>query len=137
MNGLLAQDRLLAMLSGFFGVLALLLGALGLYGVTAYAVAQRRLEIGIRMALGAAPTNVIGLVLTRVGILVAVGLLVGVSMSVWASTLLGSLLYGVQPHDPLTLLGAAAILASVGGIAGFIPAWRASRIDPAGVLRDS
>jgi putative ABC transport system permease protein len=136
-SDLLAQDRLVAMLSGLFGVLALLLGALGLYGVTAYAVARRRVEIGIRMALGAAPASVIGLVLTRVGILVAVGLFVGVSMSFWASTLVGSLLYGVQPHDPLTLLGAAAILASVGGLAGFIPAWRASRIDPAGVLRDS
>jgi putative ABC transport system permease protein len=136
-NGLLAQDRLLAMLSGFFAVLALLLGALGLYGVTAHAGAQRRVEIGIRMALGAAPTNVIRLVLTRVAVLVAVGVLVGVSLSFWASTLVGSLLYGIQPHDPVTWLSAAAILAGVGGIAAFVPAWRASRIDPAEVLRDS
>jgi putative ABC transport system permease protein len=136
-HGLVAQERLVAMLSGFFGVLALLLGALGLYGVTAYAVARRRVEIGIRMALGAAPASIVGLVLTRVAILVAVGLLVGASLSFWASKLVGSLLYGIQPHDPLTLVGAATILASVGGIAGFIPAWRASRIDPAGVLRNS
>jgi putative ABC transport system permease protein len=136
-NGLLAQDRLVAMLSGFFGILALLLGALGLYGVTAYAVARRRVEIGIRMALGAAPTQVIRLVLTHVAILVAIGLLVGVSLSFWASTLVGSLLYGIQPHDPLTWAGAAAVLASVSGIAGFIPAWRASGIDPAEVLRES
>ena len=136
-NGLLVQDRLVAMLSGFFAVLALLLGALGLYGVTVYAVAQRRVEIGIRMALGAAPTHVIRLVLTRVAVLVAVGVLVGVSLSFWASTLVGSLLYGIQPHDPVTWLSAAAVLAGVGCIAAFVPAWRASRIDPAEVLRDS
>jgi putative ABC transport system permease protein len=120
-NGLLAQDRLVAMLSGFFAVLALLLGALGLYGVTAYAVAQRRVEIGIRMALGAAPTNVIRLVLTRVALLVTVGVLVGVSLSFWASTLVGSLLYGIQPRDPVTWVSAAAILAGIGCIAAFVP----------------
>jgi putative ABC transport system permease protein len=136
-NGLLAQDRLVAMLSGFFGVLALLLGALGLYGVTAYAVTRRRVEIGIRMALGATSTKVIGLVLTRVAILVAVGVLVGAGMSFWASTLVGSLLYGIQPHDPLTWVSAAALLAGAGAIAGFVPAWRASRVDPAEVLRES
>jgi putative ABC transport system permease protein len=136
-NGLLAQDRLVAMLSGFFGALALLLGALGLYGITAYAVVRRRAEIGIRMALGAAPASVVVLVLTRVAILVGIGMLVGAGMSFWASRLIASLLYGIQPHDPLTLIGAAAILASVGGLAGWIPAWRASRIDPADVLRES
>ena len=132
----IAADRVLAILSGFFGAVALMLAGLGLYGVTAYAVARRRTEIGIRMALGAAPTSVIGLVLMRVALLVAVGLLVGGGMSFWASTLVHSLLYGIQPHDPLTWVSAAAILASVGGIAGFIPAWRASQIDPAEVLRD-
>ena len=75
--------------------------------LTAYTVVRRRAEIGIRMALGAAPASVIGLVLTRVATLVAVGLLVGASMSFWASILVGSLLYEIQPHDPLTLLGAA------------------------------
>jgi putative ABC transport system permease protein len=131
------QDRLVAMLSGFFAVLALLLGALGLYGVTAYAVAQRRVEIGIRMALGAAPTHVIRLVLTRVALLVAVGVLVGFSLSFWVSTLVRSLLYGIQPHDLMTWVSAAVILAGVGCIAAFVPAWRASRVDPAEVLRDS
>jgi putative ABC transport system permease protein len=100
-------------------------------------VAQRRVEIGIRMALGAAPTNVIRLVLTRVALLVTVGVLVGVSLSFWASTLVGSLLYGIQPRDPVTWVSAAAILAGIGCIAAFVPAWRASRIDPAEVLRNS
>jgi ABC-type antimicrobial peptide transport system permease subunit len=132
----LAQDRLVAMLSGFFGGLALLLAALGLYGVTAYAVARRRTEIGIRMALGAAPAGVVRMVLTRVSRLVGAGVLVGAAISLAASTLIGSLLYGVEPRDPLTLAGAALTLAAVGGLAAWPPAYRASRVDPAEVLRE-
>ena len=82
----LAQDRLVAMLSGFFGVLALLLAGLGLYGVTAYAVARRRTEIGIRMALGAPPARVVRLVAARVALLVGAGVIVGAAVSLWAST---------------------------------------------------
>jgi ABC-type antimicrobial peptide transport system permease subunit len=92
----IAADRVLAILSGLFGAVALMLAGIGLYGVTAYAVARRRTEIGIRMALGAAPTRVIGLVLTRVALLLAVGLLVGGGMCFWASTLVHSLLYGIR-----------------------------------------
>jgi putative ABC transport system permease protein len=132
----LAQERLLAALSGFFGVLALLLAGLGLYGVTAYAVVRRRAEIGIRMALGAAPANVVGLVLARVGLLVGLGVLLGAAISLWASKFVASLLYGLEPRDPATLLGAAITLAVVGGVAGWLPAYRASRIDPAEVLRE-
>jgi predicted permease len=132
----LAQDRLVAMLSGFFGGLALLLAALGLYGVTAYAVARRRTEIGIRMALGAAPAGVVRLVLSRVSTLVGAGVAAGAAISLAASTLLGSLLYGVEPRDPLTLGGAALTLAVVGGLAAWLPAYRASRVDPAEVLRE-
>jgi ABC-type antimicrobial peptide transport system permease subunit len=124
------------MLSGFFGVLALLLAEIGLYGVTAYAVARRRAEIGIRMALGAAPAGVVRLVLGRVMMLVGIGIVVGAGLSVWASQFLATLLYGVEPRDPLTLVGAAGILATVGAFAGWLPAWRASRIAPAEVLRD-
>jgi ABC-type antimicrobial peptide transport system permease subunit len=131
----LAQDRLVAMLSTFFGVLALLLAGLGLYGVTAYAVARRRVEIGIRMALGAAPADVIRLVLARVSSLVGVGLLLGVVASLWVSQFVASLLYGVEPRDPATLVGAAAALSVIAGLAGWLPARRASRIDPAAVLR--
>src|SRR6202043_1268758 len=83
----LAADRVLAILSGFFGVVAILLAGLGLYGVTAYAVARRRNEIGIRMAIGAAPADVVRMVLARVALLVGVGVLAGAGISVWASTL--------------------------------------------------
>jgi len=133
----LAQERLVAILSGFFGGLALLLAGLGLYGVTAYAVSRRRTEIGIRMALGAAPARVVRLVLSRVWILVGVGVLVGAGVSVWASKFVATLLFGLEPRDPVTLVGAAIVLATVGALAGWLPAYRASRIDPAEVLRDS
>ena len=136
-NASLTQERVVAMLSGFFGALALLLASLGLYGVTAYAVARRRSEIGIRMALGAATSSVVRLVLGRVTMLVAIGVAIGTGASVWASRFVATLLYGLEPRDPLTLVSAAVILGTVGAIAGWLPAYRASRIDPAKVLRDS
>jgi putative ABC transport system permease protein len=133
----LAADRVLAILSGFFGAVALSLAALGLYGVTAYTVARRRIEIGIRMAIGAAPADVVRMVLSRVSLLVGVGVLVGAGVTVWTSTLVASLLYGLDPRDPATLVGSAVALGAVGAFAGWLPAWRASRIDPAEVLRQS
>ncbi|MGH9419388.1 MAG: FtsX-like permease family protein, partial [Thermoanaerobaculia bacterium] len=133
----LAADRVLAMLSGSFGAVALLLAGLGLYGVTAYSVARRRIEIGIRMAIGAAPANIVRMVLSRVSLLVGVGVLAGAGLSVWVSTFLASLLYGLEPRDPATLVGSAVALAAVAALAGWLPAWRASRIDPAEVLRES
>jgi putative ABC transport system permease protein len=136
-NAAFAQERIVAMLASFFGGLALLLAGLGLYGVTSYVVSRRRTEIGIRMALGAAPDSVIRLVLGRVAVLVGVGVIVGTVVSLWASQYVSSLLFGLQPRDPATLLGSAAILAAVGTIAAWLPAYRASRIDPAIVLRDS
>ena len=136
-NESLAQDRLVATLSEFFGALALLLAALGLYGITAYAVARRHVEIGVRMALGAAPRLVMRLVLSRVLILVGTGVLIGVGASVWVSRFIAGLLYGVQPRDLTTFLGAVGVLAGVGTFAAWLPAWRASRIDPADVLRDN
>jgi predicted permease len=132
----LTQERLVAMLSGFFGILALLLAALGLYGVTSYAVSRRRSEIGLRMALGAAPSGVVGMVLGRVALLVGLGVLVGLGTSFWASTLVAPLLYGLPPRDPLTMTAAAFVLGAIGALAGWIPAQRAARIDPARVLRD-
>jgi putative ABC transport system permease protein len=133
----MAQDRIVAELSGFFGGLALLLAGLGLYGVASYAVTRRRAEIGIRMALGAAPGGVIRLVLSRVTLLVAVGVVVGAGIALWASKFATALLYGLEPRDPATLIGAAVTLAAVGGLAAWLPAYRASRIDPAEVLRES
>ncbi len=132
----LTQERLVAMLSGFFGALALLLAALGLYGVTSYAVSRRRTEIGIRMALGAAPAGVIGLVLRRVAVLVTLGVVLGASVSLWASRFVAPLLFGLEPRDPATLGAAMIVLGGIGALAGWLPARRASRIDPARVLRD-
>ena len=132
----LTQERVVALLSGFFGLLALLLAALGLYGVTSYAVARRRAEIGIRMALGAEPAGVRRLVLVRVFMLVALGVILGTAVSVLSSQFIASLLYDLHPRDTVTLVSAAVTLAAVGAIAGWLPAFRASRIDPAQVLRD-
>jgi predicted permease len=134
-HGTLAQERVIAMLSGFFGALALLLAGIGLYGVTSYAVSRRRTEIGIRMALGADAGGVVRLVLARVGMLVGAGVILGIAISVWASRFVGALLYGLEPRDPATLIGAALTLATIGGLAGWLPARRASRIDPAVALR--
>ena len=132
----LVQERVVAAISGFFGVLALLLAGLGLYGVTSYAVSRRRTEIGVRMALGAPPGRVIRMVLARVGMLVTAGVVAGLAASLWLSRFVATLLYGLEPRDPSTLATAAFVLVSIGGLAGWIPARRASRIDPARVLRD-
>jgi putative ABC transport system permease protein len=132
----LTQERLVAMLSAFFGGLALLLAGLGLYGVTSYAVSRRRTEIGIRMALGAAPGGVVRMVLGRVAMLVGLGVALGTGAGLWASRFVAALLYGLEPRDPFTIAGAAVILAAIGALAGLIPALRASRIDPARVLRE-
>jgi predicted permease len=131
----LIQERLLAMLSGFFGLLALLLAALGLYGVTAYAVSRRRLEIGIRLALGSTQTAVVRFVFIRAAIVVGFGILAGVAVSLWASRFVRTLLYGLEPHDVPTLAAAVVALGAVAAIAALVPAWRASRVEPAAVLR--
>ena len=133
----LTQERLIAMLAGVFSALALLLAGLGLYGVTSYGANRRRAEIGIRMALGAAPGSVIRLVLSRVTMLVTIGILVGAGVSIWASKFVATLLYGLEPRDPITLIGAAVVLGVVGAVAGWLPAYRASRLEPAAVLRES
>jgi ABC-type antimicrobial peptide transport system permease subunit len=133
----LAQERMLALLAGFFGGLALLLAGLGLYGITSYAVNRRRAEIGIRVALGAAPGAIVRLILSRVALLVGGGVIVGGASSIWLSRFVGSLVYGLEPRDPVTLALAALALGAVGTLAGWLPASRAARIDPADVLRES
>jgi ABC-type antimicrobial peptide transport system permease subunit len=131
------QERLVAMLGGFFGGLALLLAAMGLYGVTSYSVNRRRGEIGIRMALGANPVGVVRMVLTRVGGLMIAGAVLGGAIAWWASTYIATLLFGLGPRDPVTFAMAVGVLVLAGALAGWLPARRASRIDPVRVLRES
>jgi predicted permease len=132
----LTQERMVATLSAFFGALGLLLAGLGLYGVTSYGVSRRRTEIGIRLALGAAPGGVARLILRRTAVLVLVGIVAGAAAGSWASTFVAPLLFGLEPRDPPTLVAAIALLVTVGVLAGWLPARRASRIDAAQVLRD-
>ena len=131
----LAQERMLAILSAFFGGVGLLLAAVGLYGVTSYSVHLRRKEIGIRLALGAAPRGIIVLVFRRVAITIAAGVIAGALVGAWSSRVLAALLYGVDPHDQATFIAAAAVLGLVGALAGVPPALGASRTDPGVVLR--
>jgi predicted permease len=131
----IVQERVVAMLSGFFGLLAMLLAALGLYGVTSYSVSRRRPEIAVRMALGASAACVVRLVLRRVAALVTVGAAIGIGLSLWVAKFVGSLLFGVDARDPLTLAGAASVLVAVGLFAGWLPARKASRLHPTTALR--
>jgi hypothetical protein len=134
-DGTIRSERLAAMLAALFGSLALLLAGVGLYGVTAYVVSRRRTEIAIRIALGASAAVVVRAVLLRTVILVAAGVAVGAAVSFWASRLVGALLFGLQPRDPLTFVTAAAVLVSVALLAAWLPARRAARLDPAAVLK--
>ena len=132
----LARERLLALLSGFFGGLALLLALIGLYGLMAYNVARRRNEIGIRLALGAARGRVVSMIVGEVGRLVAGGVVVGVAVALAAGRLVQGFLFGITPNDPGTLAVVTGLVLLVAGTAGAVPAWRASRMDPAGALRE-
>jgi len=134
-NNSLATERMIASLSAVFGFLATLLAVIGLYGVMAYTVAQRTREVGIRMALGAAQGSVIWMVMREVLLLVAVGVIAGVPASLALTKLVQSQLFGLSPHDPATLALATIALAFVACAAGYLPAWRASRLDPMKALR--
>jgi predicted permease len=130
------QERLIAMLASFFGGLALLLAAVGLYGIVAHAVGARQAEIGLRMALGAAPSSIVRLVFQRVGGLIAAGVAFGLAGSLWASGFVGRLLFQLEARDPVTFMGAVGLLVAVGVLAAWIPARRAARLDPMTVLRE-
>jgi putative ABC transport system permease protein len=132
----LLQPRIVALLSSVFGTLALLLAMVGLYGITAYAVARRRAEIGVRIALGARPGSVIRLMLRDLALPLAVGISMGLGVSLAAGRLVTSLLYGVRPNDPAHLAAAALILASAAALAAYLPARRAARLDPMIALRE-
>jgi hypothetical protein len=133
----LARERLVARLSGFFGILALILAALGLYGVTSYSVNRRTTELGIRMALGTSPAAVIRLVVARVSMLVACGLALGLMVSWWVTQFTSAMLFGLEARDVSTMAAAALLLTVVAGLSAWLPARRAARIDPASVLRDA
>ena len=130
------RERLLAILSGYFGVFALLLGAVGVYGVTAHAVSRRRTEIGVRMAIGASAASVVRLVLSRVTVLAGLGIVAGCFLSFWAGHLLEAMLFNITPRDPASLLTSIAALGVITICAGWFPARRASRIEPAQALRE-
>jgi predicted permease len=132
----LVQDELMATLSGFFGFLAALLAAIGLYGVISYMVIQRTREIGIRMAIGAERTHVVGMIMREAGILMSIGLIVGGGLALASAQVAKSMLFGLKPRDPWTLAMAFAILASVAALASFLPAYRASKLDPMLALRE-
>ena len=131
----MANRRLQAVLLGVFASVALLLAGIGIYGVISYSVAQRTHEIGIRAALGADEARLMGLILRRGVILAVIGLVVGVTGSLGLTRLMESLLYGVQPGDMATFAGMLIVLTLVAAIAGYLPARRASRIDPMTALR--
>jgi putative ABC transport system permease protein len=133
----LARERLMAQLAGFLGGLALLLASLGLYGVTSYAISKRRAEIGIRLALGAQPGGLVRLVLARASLLVCAGLAIGAATTLWATRFVGDLIFGVPVRDPATFVGAVLVLLAIGVFAAWLPARRASHLDPTVVLRES
>ena len=140
MNGVfeesITRPRLLAQLLGGFAGLALLLAAIGTYGVLSYMVAERRREIGIRMALGADQGSVLGQVMKQGLTLTTVGIVVGLAGAIALNRLIASLLFGVQPTDVVTMVAVVATITLVAAVACVLPAWRASRVDPNVVLRD-
>jgi putative ABC transport system permease protein len=131
----LVTERLMASLSGFFGMLAMLIATIGLYGVMSYTVSKRRVEIGIRMALGADPRSVVRMVLRESTGLLVIGVLIGSALAVFASKWAGSLLFELKPWDPASIAAAAVLLGSVSSLAAWIPARRASRVAPTVALR--
>ena len=131
----IAQERMLTTLCGFFGVLAVLLAAIGLYGVMAHAVARRVREIGIRMALGARAGEVRWLILRETVLLVGIGALIGLPAAFASTRLVATFLFGLTPQDPATIAASVAALLAITALAGYIPARRATKVDPMVALR--
>ena len=130
------RERLLAMLALFFAVVALLLAGIGLYGVLDYGVVQRRREIGIRVALGATRSHVLTHIIKQGLQVTALGVTIGLVAALAVNQLIASLLFGVQPTDTVTIAFVIATIAAVAVVASWLPAWRASRLDPNVVLRE-
>jgi ABC-type antimicrobial peptide transport system permease subunit len=131
----LVGDRMMATLSGFFGVLAAVLVVVGLYGVLSYFVAQRRNEIGVRIALGAGRRQVVALVLRDTGAMLFAGLVLGTALALVAGRAATAMLFGLKPYDLATLAFAVLLLTAIAALASLVPAMRASRLDPVAALR--
>jgi ABC-type antimicrobial peptide transport system permease subunit len=131
----LAVEKLAASLSTAFGILATVLAGVGVYGVMAFVVARRTREIGIRMALGAVTGNVIWMVMREVLLLAGIGIAIGLPIALAGTSVLGTLLYGVTPNDPATLIGATLGIALIAALSGYVPARRATRVDPVFAIR--
>jgi ABC-type antimicrobial peptide transport system permease subunit len=129
------QERFIAQIASAFSLFALLLACVGLYGVMSYAVTRRTNEIGIRMALGATAHHVMRLVMREVTLLVVLGVLIGMTAAVATTRFVSTLLFGLEPTDPLTLTLATLLMIGVAALAGYLPARRAARVDPMIALR--
>jgi predicted permease len=134
-NESLVRERFVAQLASFFSLFALLLASVGLYGIMSYAVTRRTNEIGIRMALGAHTGDVVRLVMKETMLLVTIGVAIGLGAALATTRLISSLLFGLTPNDPATIVVAAMLMISVAALAGYLPARRASRVDPMSALR--
>jgi ABC-type antimicrobial peptide transport system permease subunit len=134
-NQSLFQERLFARLTSFFGVLATLLACIGLYGIMAFTAAQRTHEIGIRLALGASRGEILGMVLREALGMTAMGIVGGAGVALAASRLVSTFLYNLKPTDPLTMGGAAFLMLAAAALAGYLPARRATKVDPMVALR--
>ena len=135
MNRSTSHELVAVTLVALFGGLALLLAGIGLYGVMSYSVSQSTRELGLRMALGASTSNVLRLVLSRGLLLTTTGIIIGIALALLLTRLLGNLLYQVSPRDPLAFVAAFAVMTLASVAACFLPAWRATRIDPIRALR--
>jgi predicted permease len=131
----LGHERVMATLSSLFAILAVVLACVGLYGVMAYSVARRTSEIGIRMALGAGRAQIVGTILRESALLILAGVALGLPVAIAAARMISSRLYGLKPADPLTIAGTILLLAAVTGLASYIPAHRATKVDPLVALR--
>jgi ABC-type antimicrobial peptide transport system permease subunit len=135
MDDSLLQERLIASLASLFGLLAVLLACVGLYGLLAYKASRKTNEIGIRMALGAGRLQIAGMILRQASLMVLAGLVVGIPAAIGVARLLRSQLYGLVPYDPMTILFAVSLMNAVGLLASYLPARRAMRVDPMVALR--
>jgi ABC-type antimicrobial peptide transport system permease subunit len=130
-----ARERLLADMAGWLGLVSLTLGGIGIYGVRSYAVNRRTAEFGVRVALGASPRQVAGRVVTEGTAVAGIGIVVGLAAAIGLTRLVEGLLFGVAPLDVSAFAGAAAAFVVIAVLASYVPAWRATRIDPVAALR--